>query len=151
MNPNPDQHSRSGGPRSPIGKARVRLNALKHGLSATDEVFVASLQPDQRHTYDKIRRAVRRFYEPETAFEKLLVDRIAIQHYRMLRLYRLEVISMDTLPINLGSDRSILPHLDRLSRYDCRIERQLRILHNRLISLYEQRASNRLKMFTYKE
>jgi hypothetical protein len=144
-------HNPRGGPRSPEGKARVRLNAVKHGLSATDEVFVSSLQPEQRGTYDKIRRAVRRFYEPETAFEKLLVDRIAIQHYRMLRLYRLETISMDTLPINLGSERSILPHLDRLSRYDCRIERQLRILHNRFISLHNQRATNCLRVFTLKD
>ena len=126
-------HPLSSGPRSPSGKARSRLNGVVHGLNATDEVFLASLKPRERSAYRKIRRSLITFYQPQTSYETLLVDRMAIQHLRMLRLYSLESVAMDFLPINKGSDRSIFPHLDRFSRYDVRIERQLRILHNRLI------------------
>ena len=76
---------------------------------------------------------------------------MAIQHYRILRLYRIETVFMETFPVNLGGEKSILPYLDRLSRYDSRIERQLRVLHNRYISLYKQRESRLPKCFTFKE
>jgi hypothetical protein len=133
------------GPKSPAGKQRSSLNSVTHGLHATDDIFVSSLNAKQQAAYRKIRRGLYRFYDPVTVYEKLLVDRMAVQHLRMLRLYRFESIALDTLPLNLGSDRGIFPHLDRFSRYDVRLERQLRILHNRLISLQIQRENNQLK------
>jgi hypothetical protein len=139
------------GPKSPSGKRQSSLNAVTHGFHATDDIFVSSLNPTQRAAYRKIRRGLYRFYDPETVYEKLLVDRMAVQHLRMLRLYRLESISLDSLPINLGNDRAMFPHLDRFSRYDVRLERQLRILHNRLLSLRNQRESKLLRSFPIKE
>ena len=132
------------GPKTLAGKSFSRANAVKHGDNATDDVFLASLSDDERHGFQKIRRSLRRFYEPANSYERLLVDRMAIQHLRMLRLYRLESITMRLLPINKGSDHSIFPHLDRFSRYDVRIEKQLRILHNRLLRLGLMRENNTL-------
>ena len=129
----------------------MRTNALKHGMEATDDVFVQSLDDRQHAAFQKIRRALYRFYIPETAFERLLVDRMVVQHLRMLSLYRLEVIAMRFLPINKGNDHSVFPHLDRFSRYDTRIERQLRILHNRYLSVCEQNANNKFKPFPTNE
>jgi hypothetical protein len=49
------------------------------------------------------------------------------------------------------SRESIIPHLDRFSRYDWRIERQLRILHNRLRSLQISRGDMSLTLLVTKE
>jgi hypothetical protein len=129
----------------------MRHNALTHGLSATDDVYVESLDTRQRAAYGKIRRALYHFYNPSTSLERLLIDRMAVHHLRMLTLYRLESTAIRYLPINQGSDKSIFPHLDRFSRYDTRLERQLRILHNRYLSVHEQNTSNRFKSFPVKE
>jgi hypothetical protein len=129
----------------------MRTHAIKHGLTATDDVFVESLSAKQHAAYSKIRRALYNFYSPKTALEHLLVDRMAVQHLRMLTLYRVESVAMRFLPINKGSDFSVFPHLDRFSRYDSRLEKQLRILHNRYLSVREQNTSNRFKSFPVNE
>jgi len=79
--------------KTPHGKERSRMNAFKHGLRATDDLFLAHLQ---------------------------------------LR-------------------ESIIPHWDRFSRHDWRSERQLRILHNRLRSLYISRGDMSLNFLAVKE
>ena len=140
-----------GGPKTLAGKTYSRANAVKHGDNATDDVFLASLTSAERAGFSKIRRSLRRFYDPANSYERLLVDRMAIQHLRMLRLYKLESLTMTFLPINKGSDRSVFPHLDRFSRYDVRIEKQLRILHNRLIHLTLMRENNTLNPFPTQE
>lgn len=138
------------GPTSPDGKSAARLNSFKHGLDATDEIFMSRLQSSERSAYRKIRRTLYKFYSPNTSYETLLVDRMAIQHLRMLRLYRLESEAMDviTFPNNRGS---IIPHLDRFSRYDVRIEKQLRILHNRVILFKKSVAEHHFKLIPIQE
>jgi hypothetical protein len=127
------------------------MNAFKHGLDATDDIFMSSLCERERSAFRKIRRSLRRFYNcADTPFELLLVDRMAIQHLRMLRLYRLESDAMSTT-VFLSDKDSIVPHLDRFSRYDSRIEKQLRILHNRLLSVLQQNTSGQPKSFTNME
>ncbi len=140
----------NGGPTSSDGKAVSRLNSFTHGLDATDEIFRSSLNARERSAYRKIRRSLNKFYSPETSYETLIVDRMAVQHLRMLRLYRLESDAMDLIP-NPRDKSSIIPHLDRFSRYDVRIEKQLRILHNRLIFIKEISEKNCFKLFPTKE
>lgn len=118
--------------RTPQGKNRSRRNAFKHGLRATDELFLAHLQSGERRTFRKFRRSLHTGYQPVTDHEKLLVDRIAIQYFRLYRLYSLEYLAGTQSTRAPLSRESLIPHLDRLSRYDWRIERQLRILQNEL-------------------
>ncbi len=139
------------GPKTPDGKSVSRMNSLQHGLDATDDVFLCCLTEREQIAFRKIRRSLRNFYSGQlTAYERLLVDRMAIQHLRMLRLYRLESEVMDIAP-RPGDKWSVIPHLDRFSRYDVRIEKQLRILHNRLLSVFDQNVSDKLKPFTNME
>jgi hypothetical protein len=141
----------STGPTSPSGKSSSRLNSMTHGLDATDDIFISSLNPRERQAYTKIRRSLRKFYScADTSYELLLIDKMAIQHLRMLRLYRLESDAMETTT-HVIDKSSIIPHLDRFSRYDVRIERQLRILHNRLLSVFNQNSSSSYKPFSNME
>ena len=133
-------------PTTPEGKAKSRMNALKHGLRATDELFLVHLRPRERAVFESLRASLHEEYNPRTTHEKLLVDRIAIQHLRLFRLYRLEY---DAARRTAGE--SVIRHLDRFSRYDSSVERGLRALHNRLSTLYAQRCDHSLNLFSVKE
>jgi hypothetical protein len=147
---------------TPDGKAVSRMNAFKHGLRATDDLFLGYLNPDERDRFETLRETYHTQYNPQTEPEKLIVDRIAIQHFRLYRLYGLENIAAhqttDLLIFGQGSNNkkrnlseTIVPHLDRFSRYDARIERQLRILHNRLYCLYVNRKNFGLNLYRNNE
>jgi hypothetical protein len=132
-------------PTTPEGKAKSRMNAMKHGLRATDDLFLAHLRPRERAILESLRTSLHQEYDPQTSHEKLLVDRIAIQHPRLFRLYRLE---HDAFRGNAGD--KIVPHLDRFSRYDSCVERSLRKLHNHLRTLYNQRCNHSLNLLSDK-
>ena len=66
---------RSTGPRTSAGKARSRMNAWKHGLTA-EKVVIPGEDAEQLKA---IRRELWEEYEPLPGMESLLVDRIV--HY----------------------------------------------------------------------
>lgn len=141
----------STGPKTTIGKARSRMNAVKHGLRATDELFLVHLKRHERAVFEDLRARLHDEYDPQTVHEKLLVDQIAIQHFRQFRLYDLEYLASSKSRNDPLARESILSHLDRLSRYDSRISRQLRALQNRLKSLYWKRDDTSVTFFNPKE
>jgi hypothetical protein len=133
-------------PSTPSGKAKSRMNALKHGLRATDELFFAHLPQQERRILKRLRASFHDEYNPRTPHEKLLVDQIAIQHLRLFRLYHWECEALCR-----RNRQTVLPHLDRFSRYDAAVERRLRALHNRLCNLYFQRHDYSLNFIGVKE
>jgi hypothetical protein len=144
-------HKHTRGPHTEAGKARSRLNAFKHGLRATDELFLSHLNRRERRAFSNFQESLHREYKPCTTQEKLIVDRLAIEHFRLYRLYDLEYIATAHSRNNPLKKESIIPHLDRFSRYDWRLERQVRILHNRLRSLYLARGNFSLTLYSQKE
>jgi hypothetical protein len=138
-------------PKTPSGKSKSRMNALKHGLRATDELLLAHLNSRERNILDEVRTSLQKDYNPQTEPEKILVDRIAIQHFRLYRLYKIENLAVLRTTRKSPTAESIIPHLDRFARYDARIDRQLRTLHNRLCSMYHSRRDYSLKSFIGKE
>ena len=127
-------------PTTPEGKAISRANAMKHGLRATDEMFLIYLRAWERDVFDDFRATLHENYHPQTDEEKLLVDRIAIQYFRLFRLYGLEYQATNASAAKMLTRESVIPHLDRFSRYDSRMERQLRSLLNQLRALYLRRG-----------
>ena len=132
-------------PNTTEGKARSRMNAMKHGLRATDELFLIHLKPRERMAFDQIRDSLHTRYNPQTDPEEELVDRLAIQHFRLYRLYDVENQAFSE------NDDKLASNLDRFARYDWRIDRQLRILHNRLRSLYISRGDISLNFLSSRE
>ena len=110
-----------------------------------------ALSERERGSFWRVRRALLDEYQPQTAQEKMLVDRIAIQHFRLLRLYRLEHQSTSTPIIPGKLNESVVPHLDRFSRYEFQVNRQIRILYNRLATLYVSRGDYSISKFLTKE
>ncbi len=96
------QHST--GPRTPAGKQRSSLNALRHGLTAASPV----LPSEDPAAYDAHRRRFFDEYKPATPTESQLVAEIADTAWRLNRIPLLEadVLARAAAPVPL--DREIV-------------------------------------------
>ncbi len=80
----------STGPRTPQGKARARLNAMKHGL-LTDEAVVQGFWV--RESAPELQELRRRFFQqcaPVGPLEEMLVEQIVTCYWRKRRVLRAE-------------------------------------------------------------
>src|SRR5918995_62602 len=77
---------KSTGPKTPAGKAAVRLNANKHGLRS-QEVLLPGEDEEALKELDENLRAE---LQPVGELENLLVDGIIAAHWRLRRLRRVE-------------------------------------------------------------
>jgi hypothetical protein len=77
---------KSTGPCTPEGKAQSRMNALRHGL--TSDVVVSALESQSE--YYQFERSIRAEYQPRTAVERVLVDRLASLLWRLRRSTKIE-------------------------------------------------------------
>ncbi len=83
---NRENAKKSTGPRTEEGKARVSLNALKHGLLARDAV----LPEEDPAEFDRQLRDLEHDLRPRNSLEFELVRQIADAQWRMRRLVRIE-------------------------------------------------------------
>ena len=83
---NRENAKKSTGPHTEEGKARVSLNALKHGLLARDAV----LPSEDPAEFDRQLRELEHDLRPENSLEFELVRQIADAQWRMRRLVRIE-------------------------------------------------------------
>jgi hypothetical protein len=77
---------KSTGPRTPEGKAAVRLNALKHGLLSRETLLPGEDEEALRELGERLRDEL----QPVGELENLLVDRIIASYWRLRRLGRVE-------------------------------------------------------------
>ena len=77
---------RSTGPQTAEGKAKISMNALKHGLTAR-QVILPTEDPDE---FDSFRAALMNSLNPQDALEAALADKIAIDTWRLRRIPKLE-------------------------------------------------------------
>jgi hypothetical protein len=93
---------RSTGPRTPEGKARVRHNALKHGLLAKEVIVPLGDEREKRAVFDHLLDDLCQHYAPVGPIEAMLVDRIAVAYWRLRRATRAEVgeliVEIDNAP-----------------------------------------------------
>jgi hypothetical protein len=130
---------KSTGPKTPEGKAAVRLNALKHGLRS-EEIL---LPGEDEEALMELGERLRSELQPVGDLENLLVDRITSLLWRMRRLGRVEAgifareldeyirdPYMSKLGLAFIRDANGANAFSKLSRYETAIERHLyRALH----------------------
>jgi hypothetical protein len=125
---------RSTGPKTPEGKAAVRLNALKHGLLSREILLPGEDEEALRELGERLRAEL----QPVGELENLLVDRIIAAYWRLRRLGRVEAgifacelktlgRDLDNLTLGLSfiRDGNSANAFSKLSRYETAIERQL--------------------------
>ena len=77
---------KSTGPKTPEGKAAIRLNALKHGLLSREILLPGEDEDALRELGERLRDEL----QPVGELENLLVDRIISAYWRLRRLGRVE-------------------------------------------------------------
>ena len=71
------QYNPKGGPRTPEGKLKSSLNALKHGLTAQSSHALNQLNEEFNINTEAIHQRIRDYYKPTDPLEDELVKRIA--------------------------------------------------------------------------
>ena len=144
---------RSTGPRTPAGKARVKFNALRHGLLAKS--VIPPIRPpeadsEKRSHFDALLEQLIDELKPVGILEDMLVEKIAVSYWRLRRALRAEAGEIcdnirdfrrypyptDPATLALPSSRNTL----KIVRYQNAIERQLNRAINQLRSLQEHRC-----------
>ncbi len=73
------------GPTSQTGKATVSKNAIKHGLRASKW-----LSPEEKKDFEALAADLLDEYQPSTATQRILVERIAMCMSKLRRLHTIE-------------------------------------------------------------
>lgn len=81
---------KSTGPRTTQGKANSRLNALKHGILASNSVIATIEGREHRGEFEALVHGLAADFQPVGTFEQLLVEDIAGSFWRKRRLLRFE-------------------------------------------------------------
>ena len=77
---------KSTGPKSGEGKEKSSMNALRHGLTATQAVLPHENEDD----YEKLREGLLQSYAPQDSAELAIVEELVNANWRLLRLHRVE-------------------------------------------------------------
>jgi hypothetical protein len=93
---------RSSGPKTPAGKARSSMNAVKHGLTAK-MIVIGDEDPAQ---FELLRKALEARYEPSSLIERELVERLAGIIWRLRRIPRFEA---DIIEARCTETRAFVP------------------------------------------
>lgn len=80
----------STGPRTMEGKAITAKNAIKHGIFARELVISDGDGKENREEYDQLIQQLVDDLNPEGQMEVLLVEKIAVNYWRLKRLVRYE-------------------------------------------------------------
>jgi len=137
----------STGPKTPEGRSEVGFNALKHGIYARDVV----LPGEDREGYDALLQQMTEDLQPVGRVEQGLIKRLADLWWRLERTASIEAgllnpdwngdrFKMD-IPLvdiyRIAIDNT--PTLDRLGRYEGRLERAM----GRTLRLLRQAQADR--------
>ena len=144
--------TRSTGPRTPEGKARVKWNALKHGLLARSVVVPLKGGPENRRQFKALLEQLHEEMHPVGMIEEMLVEQIAVAYWRRRRALRAEAgeITDNVLDSRrYGSEfhpgTLALPSKSdtyKIVRYEAAIDRQLHRSVNQLERLQNRRQRN---------
>lgn len=148
---------KSTGPKTDAGKAKARMNAVKHGLLAK----VPVLPDEDCKQIDKLGFAILERLAPVGALEQLLAERVVLSAIRLQRAARIEAevflagqanftmlhyLITDQKKPDLGfafvDDAKGVNALSKLSRYETTLERSLFKALHELQRLQAARAGN---------
>lgn len=80
----------STGPKTPEGKNISSLNAVKHGIFAREAIIIAGDGREEENEYHRLLAELMIDLAPQGRMESLLVEKIAVNYWRLRRLLRYE-------------------------------------------------------------
>jgi len=91
---------KSTGPKTPEGRAAVRLNGVKHGLTAATLVLPGEKESD----FESLLTDFESEHQPATPTEEALVRQMAMAQWRLRRLYHVEAAFFNLRLIDLDEE-----------------------------------------------
>jgi hypothetical protein len=151
--------AKSHGPITPEGRAAVRLNALKHGLTAAEVILPTT---EDKLEFEQFQASFVEECQPVGPIEQVLVEDIVINRWRMTRVRKMEpgffALRLQALEKWIIKDHSALDAqahlayvfrddaqdsdtLGKMSRYEARFERSFHKALKELQRLQALRAA----------
>src|SRR5207244_1597265 len=124
----------STGPKTPEGKAAVRLNALRHGLRARTVVLPGERPEEFQQLCDDLEAE----WQPESSTEQFYVEQMAISQWK---LNRMEMAELSTFEQVTDAKTQVLL-LDRLWQCQNRAERAYARAQRELQRLQDSRSQS---------
>ncbi len=125
---------KSTGPQSPEGKQRVAQNRTKHGLAGEHVV----LPGEDQSAFDDLLATLNSNWDPHGETEAFLVDTMAFNQWRLIRIGRMEHASLLRKHQSQGEVRLTM-EVEDLSRYEGRASRAYYRAANMLMKLQDAR------------
>jgi hypothetical protein len=130
------------GPKTTAGKARVRLNAVRHGLGMTTPVIPGI---ERVEDWEAHRAAMLASLGPVGHLEDVLAERAALAEWRLKRIaaYEVRVVAQGSDGADEADPDRLLPYpaeTDRIVRYEAHVSRQF---YQALHELEAQQARRR--------
>lgn len=117
--------SKSTGPISNKGKKIASQNAIKHGLTSVDP---SSLPKSEQTEFQLALEALQDEYEPQTATEMIMVERVAMLFQKMKRLQRIENTLFEVAKKDASTDEMVFKSLGIKEKNDLMIASLSRML-----------------------
>ncbi len=135
---------------SRVGKRVNRVRGLKHGLRSTDKVYVSMLDNSERYLFARLRSQLIEEIQPAATLERMLVEHIAVTHFRLLRVFAIDhtitASALQPSAFHKGKpnvDEYDMKRLGKLAEYERQIERTFRLSWEQLRKLKEGRRITR--------
>jgi hypothetical protein len=126
------------GPKTPEGKRRSSLNALKHGLTAQSPQALEVLAGQYEDAYTSVSDKMRAYYRPADPLEDELVKRISDCLTRLERARAMERHILSRRPVESRPTSSY----ERILRYERSIDLQL---HRAISAMARKRETERIE------
>jgi len=81
---------KSTGPKTPEGRAKSKMNALKHGILSTEVVVHGRCISESSHEFKGLHKRLCEDLKPAGLLEEILVDQIVTTHWRLRRVLKAE-------------------------------------------------------------
>ena len=136
---------RSTGPRTEVGKQASRGNAMRHGLTGA-QIVIPGENPDH---YEELRQGMHDSHRPANEPERVLVDQIAANAWRLLRAQRIETAVLAKFAEGADDPDAAIAlaflerpkDLDRIMRYVTAASRAYYQSLNQLLKLQKERET----------
>jgi hypothetical protein len=127
----------STGPTSPAGKARSCRNRLSHGFTSS-VLFIAS---EEREEFNLLLADLHHEFQPATASEQILLEKMVQNQWLSLRAYRLQSVALNSSAASAG----YMPKdLGLLIRYHQSSDRGFYKAHTELVKVQKERQKSEI-------
>jgi hypothetical protein len=128
---------RSTGPTTPAGKAKASQNSYRHGFYAKSMFPNERVRAQDEAAYEMLYKAIRDYYSPRGSEEERLVEQLAKENLRRVRVEKIEQQAIAESGVHAFMHSCFIPNI---LRCETTASHEIRRLTERLEALQEKRG-----------